>query len=114
MEFNLRSVIAAFSKANIIALPCQVGKCIIFVALDTGAAINIISEPSFRQLRRTFCGGQCRFLLSDITAVGFTSYNLEILGKVSLTVQPSKEVSAFRLTLYIIKNWHYQWTPYWV
>ncbi len=104
VEFALRSIIAAFTKTNIIALPCQVGKCIISVSLDTGAAINIISEPSFRQLRRTFRGGQCRLLPKNIDSVGVTGYNLEIIGKVSLTVQPSKEVSAFRSYFYIIKK----------
>ncbi len=42
VEFNLQSIIAAFTETNIIALPCQVGKRTIYVALDTGAAINIV------------------------------------------------------------------------
>ncbi len=33
VELNLRSIIAAFTETNIIALPCQVGKCTIYVAL---------------------------------------------------------------------------------
>ncbi len=74
------------------------------VALDTGAAINVISEPSFRIVRSSFRGGQCRLLPSDLTAVGVMGYNLEILGKVSLTVKPLKEVSAFRSSFYIIKK----------
>ncbi len=37
-------------------------------------------------------------------AVGVTGSNLEILRKVSLTVQPSKEISAFRSYFYIIKQ----------
>ncbi len=37
-------------------------------------------------------------------ALGVTGYNLEILGKVSLTVQPSKGVSAFRSYFYLIKK----------
>ncbi len=104
VEFTLRSVIAAFIKTNIIALPCQVGKCKISVALDTGVAINVISEPSFRIVNSSFRGGQCRLLPSDKTAVGVMGYNLEILGKVLLTVQPSKEVSAFRSYFYIIQK----------
>ncbi len=104
VEFNLRSIFAAFTETNIIALPCQVGKCTISVALDTGTAINFISEPSFRIVGSTFRGGQCRLLPGDLTAVGITGSNLEFLGKVSLTVQPSKEVSAFRSSFYIIKT----------
>ncbi len=95
LEFNLPPIIAALTETNIIALPCQVGKCTISVALDTGAAINIISEPSFRIVCSSFRGGQCKLLSGDLTAVGVTGSDLEILGKVSLTVQPSKEVSVF-------------------
>ncbi len=72
--------------------------------MDTGAAVNIISEPSFRIVQSTFRGGRCRLLPNDINAVGVTGYNLEILGKVLLTVQPSKKVSAFRSYFYIIKT----------
>ncbi len=104
MGLNLRSIIDAFTETKIIALLCQVLKCTVSVALDTGAAINVMSEPSFRIVRSSFRGGQCRLLPSDLTAMGVTGYNLEILGKVSLTVQPSKEVSAFRISFYIIKN----------
>ncbi len=112
MEFTLRSDIAAFTKTNINALPCHVGKCEISLVLDRGAAINIIYEPSFRIAQSSFRGGRCRLLPNDINAVGITGYNPEILGKVSLTVQPSKQVSAFRNYFYIMKNWCYQWTPY--
>ncbi len=93
MEFNIRSIIAALTETNVIALPCQVGKCTVSVALDTGAAINIISEPSFRIVRSSFRGGQCKLLPGDIAAVGVTGSDLEILGEVSLTIQPSNEVS---------------------
>ncbi len=105
VEFTLWSIIAAFTKTNIIALPCQVRKCKISLALDTGARINnVISEPSFRQLRGTFRGGRCRLLHNDMTAVGVMRYNLEILGKVLFTVQPSKKVSAFCSYFYITKT----------
>ncbi len=39
-----------------------------------------------------------------MNAVGIMGYNLEILVKVPLTVQPSKVVSAFRSYFYIIKK----------
>ncbi len=67
VEFTLRSVIAAFIKTHTIALPCQVGRRKVSLALDTGSII-IISEPSFRELRRTFRGGRFRLLPNDITS----------------------------------------------
>ncbi len=68
------------------------------------ASINIISELSFRVIRSSFQGGQCKLLPYELTAVGVTGSNLKILGKVSLTVQPSKEVSEFCSSFYIIKK----------
>ncbi len=100
-EYTLQSVIAAFAKTNIIALPCQVGRREISLAVDTGATINVISKPSFRMLKRGLRGGRCRLLPNDINVVEVTGYNLEILGKVLLTVQPSRKVSAFRSYFYV-------------
>ncbi len=70
-----------------------------FVAVDTGATINVISERSFR--RRSLCGGQCRLLPNDMNVVGVTGYILEILGKVLLTGRPSRKVSGFRSYFYV-------------
>ncbi len=104
VENNLQSVIAAFAKTNIIALPCQVGRHKLSVAVDTGATLNVISEHSFREL--SLHGGRCRLLPNDTNVMGVTGYNLEILGKVSLTVQPSRKVSVFR------NYFCYHWMPY--
>ncbi len=40
----------------------------------------------------------------NMDAVGVTGSDLEFLGKVSLTVQPSKEVGAFCNSFYTIKK----------
>ncbi len=104
IEFTLQSVTAAFTKTNIIALPCQVGRRKISLAADTGATINVISEPSFRELRRNLHGGRCRLLPNDMYVMGVTEYNLEILGTVLLTVQPSRKVSAFRSYFYVMNK----------
>ncbi len=66
------------------------------MAVDAGATINIISEQSFRELKRSLRGGPCRLLPNDINVGEVTGYNLEILGKVLLTVRPSRKVSGFR------------------
>ncbi len=71
------------------------------MAVDTGATINVTSKHSFRELRRSLRGGRCRLLPNDISAVGVTGYNLEILGKVLLTVRPSRKVSKFRSYFYV-------------
>ncbi len=104
VEFTLRSVIAAFTKTNIIALPCEVGRCKISLAVDTGAIINIMSEPSFRIIKRSLRGGRYKLLPNDINVVEVTGYNIEILGEVLLTVQPSRKVSAFHGYFYFINK----------
>ncbi len=101
VENNLQSVIADFAKNNIIALPYQVGRHKLSVAVDTGATVNIISEHSFRELRRSLRGGRCRHLPNGMDVVEVTRYNLEILWKVLLTVWPSRKVSAFRSCFYV-------------
>ncbi len=57
VEDNLQSVIVAFAKTNIIALPCQVGKHKLSVAVGTGATMNVTSEQSFREVRRSLRRG---------------------------------------------------------
>ncbi len=101
VKYNLQSIIAVLAKTKIIALPCQVGKHKLYVAVDTGATINVISEQSFRELRRSLRGGRCRLLPNDINVVGVTSYDLGILGKVLLTVQPSRMVSGSRIFFFV-------------
>ncbi len=71
------------------------------VAVDIGSMINVISEHSFRELRRSLRRGRCRLLPNDMNFVGVTGYNLEILGKVLLTVRPSRKVSVFRSYFYV-------------
>ncbi len=74
VEYNLQSVIVAFAKTNIIALPCQVGKHKLSVAVDTGATINAISEQSFRGLKRRIRGVRCRLLPNDMDVAGVTGF----------------------------------------
>ncbi len=104
VEDNLQSVIAAFAKTNIIALPCQVGKYNFSVAVDTEAAINVISEQSFRGLRRSLRGGRSRLLPNDMKVVGVTVYKIEILGKVLLTFRPTRKISGFRSFFLCVTN----------
>ncbi len=71
---------------------------------DTGATINVMSDTSYRSLRRTFRGGRCTFLPNDLNFVGVSGTNLEIIGKIALRVIPGKKVRDFRATFYVTPN----------
>ncbi len=96
-EQNIQSVIATFSKTHLLALKCRVGAMPLSLAVDTGATTNVMSENSFRFLRRTFRGGRCTLLPNDLNVVGVSGSNLEILRKITLRANPGKRYVIFAL-----------------
>ncbi len=74
------------------------------LAVDTGTTINVMSENSFRTLRRSFRGGRCALLPNDLNVVGVSGSNLGILGKVHLKVSPGKKVCDFDYVFYVTPN----------
>ncbi len=92
------------SQKHTLALPCKVGTLPLSLAMNTGATINVLSENSFRALRRTFRGGRCMLLPNDLNAVGVSGSNLEILGKIALTVNPGKKACDFCAVFYVTSN----------
>ncbi len=87
-----------------LTLMCSVGTLPLFLAVDTRATINVMSENSFRALRRIFRGGRCTLLPNDLNVVGVSGSNLEILGNIVLTVNPGKKVCDFRAVFYVTPN----------
>ncbi len=49
---------AANNQTDIMALPTRVGKHRLFLAVDTGATVNVISEESYKILKRNSRGGK--------------------------------------------------------
>ncbi len=96
---KLMSIIAAFSKTYLLALPCKVGK--LTIAVDRGATINVMSDNSFRAVRRSMRVGRYRLFPNYLNVLGVSGLNLEILGKVRLKISPGKKVWDFHTIFYI-------------
>ena len=54
----IQSVVAACSQANIMALSMKMGPIRAYFAVDTGAAVNVLSERAYRALKRASRGSR--------------------------------------------------------
>ncbi len=63
---------AANNQADIMALPTRVGKHCLSLAVDTGATVNVISEESYKILKRESRGGKWVLRLGDLNLSGVT------------------------------------------
>ena len=68
------------------ALPTTLGPVRASFAVDTGAAVNVLSEKTYRALKRVSRGGRYRLKPNDLNLKGVTNDPLEILGIVCLPV----------------------------
>ena len=70
---------AACSQPTIMALPTTLGPVRASFAVDTGAAVNVLSEKTYRVLKRVSRGGRYRLKPNDLNLNGVTNDPLEIL-----------------------------------
>ena len=77
------------------ALPTRVGSCNISFAVDTGAAVIVLSQESYKALKRNARG--VRYML-----LGVTGSALQVLGMVTLPIYLTKEISA--MEFYVATN----------
>ena len=85
-------------------LPAHIGYKRASFAIDTGAAVNALSESSYLALKRTSRGGKYPLLPTDKHLVGVSKVPLNILGIVRLPVCLRKNSKAMRLDFYVISN----------
>ena len=78
------------SKTAIMTLSTRVGKHRLALAVDTGAAVNVISEEAYKYLKRNSRGGSCILRPNDMNLAGVTGSHLNILGILSLPLRLSK------------------------
>lgn len=86
------------------ALPTHIGKLRLSLAVDTGAAVNVLSEESYRALKRHSRGGKWVLRPCDLNLSGVTGSSLQILGKVTLPVRLSRNSRPFRTDFYVTSN----------
>lgn len=72
---RLTSVVAALSRSQILALPCLVGSSVLFLAVFTCAAINIIFQNAFRAITQR-SSVPVQLLPNDLNVVWVTGSNL--------------------------------------
>ena len=86
------------------ALPTKLGPVRVSLAVDTGAAVNVLSERTYKALKRASRGGRYRLRPSDLNLRGVSSDPLDILGVVRLPVKLGKGTSVMTLNFYVAAN----------
>lgn len=86
------------------ALPTRVGKHCLSLAVDTGATVNVISEESYKILKRESRGGKWVLRPSDLNLSGVTGSSLHILGIISLPIRLCKNTQPIRTDFYVVSN----------
>lgn len=98
------SIVAALNKSDVLSIPSRIGKCQLSLDIDTGAAVNVISENSFKMLTRTHGGSRWQVRPSDLSLSGINGKHIELVGVVTLQVRFSKSSTPFRATFYIASS----------
>ncbi len=65
------SVVAACSQPEIMALSIKMGACQAFLAVDTGAAVNVLSEKTFKALKPVSRGRRYQLRPTDLSLFFF-------------------------------------------
>ena len=76
----IQSVVAACSQTNIMALSMKRGPIRACFAVDTGAAVNVLSERAYRALKRASRGSRCLLRPYNLNLMEVTNDPLNILG----------------------------------
>ena len=100
----LESVVAACSHTPVMALPVQLGPLKASFAVDTGAAVNVLSGETFQAQKRVARGSRWSLRPIDLNLVGVTSDSLKILGVVRLPISLGKNTPIIRLDFYVASN----------
>ena len=85
-------------------LSCRVGKRRLCLAVDTGAAVNVMSEEAYKALKRNSRGGACVLRPNDMNLAGVTGSRLNILGVVSLPLSLSRHTPLFKADFYVTSD----------
>ncbi len=100
----VESVVAACSQPEIMALKVRMGACQASLAVDTGAAVNVLSEETFKSYKRVSRGGRCQLRPTDLRVCGVTTDRLNILGVVRLPVSLGRNTPVMRLDFYVTSS----------
>ena len=86
------------------ALSMKMGPIRASFAVDTGAAVNVLSERAYRALKRASRGSRWLLRPNDLNLMGVTNDPLNILGIVRLPICLGKGTSTLRMDFYVASN----------
>ncbi|MPC36669.1 hypothetical protein E2C01_030136 [Portunus trituberculatus] len=107
------SLVAACSQSTIMAIKTRIGPRGISFAVDTGAAVNVLSEEAYCALKWVSHGGQYRLSPNDHNLMGMTC-DLDILGVVHLPVNLGKGTPTTHSDFYVASNFGLPLMASWV
>ncbi len=87
-------------------LPVKFGSQKLSLAVDSGAVVNVLSEESFRQLKRQLRGGKLKLHPTDVTLQGVGKNPLEVLGTVTLGIRLGTDSARINLMFYVISKFN--------
>ena len=85
-------------------LPVHVGSFQLSLAVDSGAAVNVLSEESYRQLKRQARGSRYTLRPTDMNLQGVGNTPLQVIGTVNLGVRLGKDKKRLEMTFYVISK----------
>ncbi len=100
----VESVVAPCGQPEIMALKVKMGACQSSLAVDTGAAVNVLSEKAFKELKCVSREGRYQLRPTDPSLCGVTTDRLNILGVVRLPVSLGRNTPVIRLDFYVTSS----------
>ncbi len=95
---------AACSQTQILTLPATLGSLEASFAVDTGAAVNVLSADAYRAIKRASRGSRWPLRPSDLNLVVVSSDSIGIKGIVRLPICLGKHIPVVRVDFYVASN----------
>ncbi len=95
---------AACSQTQILTLPVTLGSLKASFAVDTGAAVNVLSADAYGAIKRARRGSRWPLRPSDLNLVGVSADSIDIKGIVRLPIRLGKHIPVVRVDFYVASN----------
>ena len=97
-------MVAACNQVNPMALPARLGPVKASLAVDTGAAVNVLSERAYQNIKRASRGSRWSLRPNDLVLKSVNNEALNILGIVRLPVSLGKKTTIHKVDFYVVAN----------
>ena len=100
----MNSIVAALSKADILSVPWKVGRCMLALAMDTGACANLLSYRSYLQMKDQMPFTNWQMSAPDAVLQGLSGTPLNVLGKVTLKLKLTNHPFPFVADFHVVDS----------